>query len=205
MPRYGWRRSSRPVSRELAISDDRFHHGEHGESPALRARRAAERLGISAGAIAIPHPDEGDGVRFRGRAADTLVGTLAGGLPRRPAGEFTECPDEDLRDPDRVHVDAHLNVHLCQGLLMGNLREVPLARLLAEWQPDAHPVVGPLLRGGPAELARAHGFDTGPGFVSACHLCYRVRDALRDRYPSSLGPASVYGEEGAVASRHRRT
>ena len=174
----------------LALSDDAFHHGAQGESPAARARRAAERLGIPVGSIAIPHPDEGEGVRFRGRAADTLVE----GLARRPARTFPECPDEDLRDPDRVHVDAHGNVHLCQGLLLGNLRVVPLARLLSEWDPDADPVVGPLLRGGPAELARVHGFDTGAGYVSACHLCYRVRHALRERYPSSLGPPSVYGE-----------
>jgi len=174
---------------ELAVSDDDFHHDARGESPAARARRAAERLGIPVGSISIPRPGEGEGVRFRGRAADTLVD----GLPRRPAREFTTCPDEDLRHPARVHVDPSLAVHLCQGLLMGNLRDVPLGRLLAEWRPEEHPVVGPLLRGGPAELARAHGFDASEGYVSACHLCYRVRDALRGRYPAALGPPSVYG------------
>ncbi|MHC4340088.1 MAG: radical SAM protein [Planctomycetota bacterium] len=184
----------RPLARlglaDLALSDDAFHHrGE--DSPAERARAAAERLEIPTGTIRIPQPEEGEGVRYRGRAADRL----ADARPKRPAAEFTECPDEDLRAPGRVHADAMGNVHLCQGILLGNLWEVPLARLLREYDPDRHPVCGPILRGGPARLAEELAIDIEDEYVSACHLCYRVREAALARYPGHLGPGQVYGRE----------
>jgi hypothetical protein len=175
---------------DLALSDDAFHHrGE--DNPAERARAAAERLEIPTGTIRIPQPEEGEGVRYRGRAADRL----ADERPKRPAAEFTECPDEDLRAPGRVHVDAMGNVHLCQGILLGNLWEASLARMLEEYDPDRHPVCGPILRGGPARLAEELAMDLDNQYVSACHLCYRVREAALARYPGHLGPGQVYGRE----------
>jgi hypothetical protein len=173
----------------LTLSDDRFHGGDAAETPAARARAAAERLGMDVGTICIPHPEDDEGVRFRGRAADTLT---AGRPPAAP-DELTSCPDEDLADPGRVHVDAFGNVHLCQGLLLGNVWEKPLGRLLAEHDAAAHPIFGPLIRGGPAALAREHGVEIEETAVSACHLCYLVRKSLLDRFPEHLGPAAVYG------------
>jgi hypothetical protein len=176
---------------DLSVSDDPLHHGEGEESPARRALRAAERLGIPAGAICIPRPEQGDGARFRGRAADKLTS----GLPRRCGREFGECPDEDFADPGRVHVDAYGNVHLCQGILMGNMWRTPLSELVRSYDPERHPIVGPLHRGGPAALADEHGLSPEAEYVSACHLCYRIRERLLDRFPEELGPGQVYGRE----------
>jgi hypothetical protein len=176
---------------DLSISDDPLHHGPGDESPARRALRAAERLGIPAGAICTPRPEQGEGVRFRGRAADKLVA----GLPRTDWREFRECPDEDFTDPGRVHVDAYGNVHLCQGILMGNMWKTPLSELVRSYDPESHPVVGPLRRGGPAALAVEHGVSPERDYVSACHLCYRTREILLDRFPGDLGPGQVYGRE----------
>ncbi len=176
---------------DLSVSDDALHHGEGGESPARRALRAAQRLGIPVGAISIPQPGQGEGLRFRGRAADNL----AAGLPQRPWREFGECPDEDFADPGRVHVDAYGNVHLCQGILMGNMWQTPLSELVRSYDPERHPVVGPIHRGGPAALAAEHGLSPELEYVSACHLCYRLRELLLDRFPDELGPGQVYGRE----------
>jgi hypothetical protein len=176
---------------DLSVSDDALHHKEGEESPAARALRAAERLGIPAGAICTPRPEQGDGVRFRGRAADKLTS----GLPRRSGREFDECPDEDFAEPGRVHVDAYGNVHLCQGILMGNMWRTPLSELLRRYDPRTHPVVGPIQRGGPAALAEEYGLSPEPAYVSACHLCYRIRERLLDRLPEALGPGQVYGRE----------
>lgn len=178
---------------DLSVSDDALHHGEGAESPAHRALRAAERLGIPASAIRTVRPEQGEGVRFRGRAADKLTW----GLPRRPWHEFGECPDEDFADPGRVHVDAYGNVHLCQGILMGNMWRTPLSELVSSYHPRKHPVVGPLHRGGPAALAVEHGVSPVSEFVSACHLCYRIRERLLDRFPDELGPGQVYGRGSA--------
>jgi hypothetical protein len=176
---------------DLSVSDDALHHGEAEESPARRALRAAERLGIPAGAICTPPPQQGEGVRLRGRAADKLVS----GLPRRRWREFDECPDEDFADPGRVHVDAYGNVHLCQGILMGNMWRTPLSELVGSYDPHERAVAGPLSRGGPAALVEEHGLPPEPDYVSACHLCYRIRESLLERFPDELGPPQVYGRD----------
>ena len=101
-----------------------------------------------------PHPGEkgqsliAGGAKFRGRAADKLTE----GLPTRPWRELQECPFEDLVSPSRVHVDSYGNIHICQGISIGNFWEKPLSEIMAEYHPDKHPICGPLGRKGPAGL-----------------------------------------------------
>jgi hypothetical protein len=135
-------------------------------------------------------PITGGQVRFRGRA----VVKLAEGVPRQPWSEFVECPDEDFSNPGRVHVDAFGNVHLCQGVLMGNLWQQPLKEIVAGYDPAAHPIIGPLVDGGPVALVKRYGLPHEDSYVDACHLCYFARDQLRHRFPELLGPPTVYGE-----------
>jgi MoaA/NifB/PqqE/SkfB family radical SAM enzyme len=186
---------------DLSVSSDAFHSGEIEDPRPGYAVEAAKRLGIDEAVITIDPPEVcvspeekglpivGGSVRFRGRAAKELVANL----PRRPWDEFTECPDEDFLDPGRVHVDGHGNVHLCQGLLLGNLEETALKELLASYDPHSHPIIGPLVAGGPAELVRHYDLPHEDGYVDACHLCYEARAALRERFPDVLGPPQVYG------------
>jgi len=94
-----------------------------------------------------------------------------------------------------VHVDGFGNVHLCQGLLLGTLDQMTLREMVEAYDPHAHPIIGPLLRGGPAELVRTYELDLESGAVDACHLCYEARAALRERFPECLAPAQVYGAE----------
>lgn len=188
----------------INVSDDQFHSGSEEDTAAKRALAAAQQLGIPCGVIAISpptitHREEqssakgepivGGGVRFRGRAVDKL----AAGLPTRSWRTFTECPYENLRDPGRVHIDAYGNVHLCQGLSMGNIWKTPLAELVRAYRAEEHPLVAPLVEGGPAELVRCYGVPVQEGYVEACHLCYVVRRALLDRFPEYLAPPQVYG------------
>jgi hypothetical protein len=189
---------------DLSVSDDAFHHGDEEDNPAKRALRAASRLGVTAGSICIEQPTVetgpemgqargqpviGGGAMFRGRAVEKL----AEGLPRRPWEDLTECPHETLRDPGRVHLDAYGHVHLCQGLSMGNMWETPLATLVQEYEPDSHPICGPLLEGGPAELATRYQVAHDEAYVDECHFCYALRLALLDRFPHYLAPRQVYG------------
>jgi hypothetical protein len=188
----------------LSISNDSFHYGQEKNNPAATALAAAGRLGLPASPIRIdppelvlPSPDEkgkgqaiiGGGARFRGRAADKLTK----GLPVRPWEELVECPYEALESPSRVHVDAFGNVHICQGISMGNMWDMPLSRLVAGYDPDSHPICGPLSRGGPAELVRASGLKPEARYVDECHLCYSARKAVIDKFPDLLGPRQVYG------------
>ncbi len=197
---------------DLSVSSDRFHSGDEAGLLAANAQRAAARLGIPCGAIRIAQPGEScseagqgqipegeSGLMYRGRAA----AKLAGKARLHPWETFTECPHENLAEPGRVHIDPLGNVHLCQGILLGNLFETPAKALCAAYRPEQHPVVGPLLTGGPAELARRYGVthaegDTAgcaaSGYADACHLCYEARRRLRARLPDWLGPGQVYGE-----------
>jgi hypothetical protein len=191
---------------ELSVSDDAFHQGDDSPNTARMAFEAASSLGLPAGSICIEKPvalpaSEGQGrkgepvvggdVLFKGRAAEKLVE----GLPRRASSEFTECPHEELVHPGRVHVDSYGNVQLCQGICIGNLWEMTLKEIVENYRPEKHPICGPLLKGGPYELARQYGVDYDGSHVDACHLCFLTRKQLLDRFPEQLAPRQVYGLE----------
>jgi hypothetical protein len=129
-------------------------------------------------------------VRYRGRAAEKLAerATL------RSWDEFTECSTEDLREPGRVHVDPFGNLHVCQGISMGNLFHTPLKQICESYDPDTHPIIGPLLAGGPVELVRRYDLPHKEAYADECHMCYETRRALRGRFPEVLGPDQMYGE-----------
>jgi len=182
------------------LSSDLFHGDtdEQSQTPEARFGSAAARaLGIASGTMAVETPvggecyprREGGTLMFRGRAAAKLLG----GVPRQPWQGFTECPHEELQDPSRVHVDALGYLHLCQGITMGNLFQRPLAELVATYDPRTHPIVGPLLEGGPAELVRRYDLPHEEAYADSCHLCYRAREALRARFPEVLAPDQMYG------------
>ncbi len=71
---------------------------------------------------------------------------------------------------------------------MGNMWRVPLSELVRGYRAASHPLCGPLVRGGPAELAPPDG-----RYVDECHCCYSGRKAILAKFPEYLGPAAVYG------------
>ena len=199
-----WLRPIRDLSiADFSVSDDAFHRLDTNDQKAEFARQAAEQLGIPTAAICIEPPRVsaqvaeggrgkpvvGGGVLFKGRAAEKLTS----GLPVRPCEELTTCPHEDLLSPERVHVDAYGNVHLCQGLSMGNIWERPLRELVRDYDAHKHPIAGPLIRGGPIRLATEHRVEMGDGYVDECHLCYTIRKLLMPRFPQHLAPKEPYG------------
>ncbi len=191
---------------DVSISDDSFHYEDEKDNPAKRALSAAKRLSMPVGSICIGKPtietgidkeqDKGTpviggGAMFRGRAVEKL----AQELPKRRWEEFTECPYEDLKEPERVHLDSYGNVHLCQGLSMGNMWKTPLSRIVKNYNGDSHPICGPLIKGGPVLLAKEYKVKHEDKYVDACHFCYIIRLALIDRFPQYLTPRQVYGLE----------
>lgn len=189
---------------DLSVSDDLFHSGDEEENSAKLAIAAAKKLGMPVDSICIERPVleaetgesrergepvVGGGVVFRGRAVEKLID----GLPGQSGARYTECPYEDLVDPKRVHIDPFGNVHLCQGLIIGNMWKTPLSEIIRDYKTDAHPICKPVHEGGPARLAEVFEFPAEGNYVTACHFCYQVRLSLIDRFPDFLGPRSVYG------------
>ncbi|MCB2183123.1 MAG: 4Fe-4S cluster-binding domain-containing protein [Desulfobulbaceae bacterium] len=188
----------------MNISNDSLHYGDQEATPASIAIRVAERLGIETAPICIDKPKVeeqhaeggtkgrpviGGNVKFRGRAVEKLTGNL----PLRLKEQLTQCPYEDLVSPSRVHVDAFGNVHLCQGISMGNWRQTSLSELVKNYEAQKHPICGPLVRGGPMRLCEEYGLDMKDEYVDECHLCYAARLALLDQIPAYLAPRQVYG------------
>lgn len=190
---------------DLSISDDEFHSGDEGESGAKRAAKAAEELGMPAASICIEKPafeppadDKGEpvvkgGALFKGRAVEKLTA----GLPTSKPDDFVECEHEELAEPGRVHIDAFGHVQVCQGISIGNMWKTPLSELVSGYDASSHPICGPLIKGGPRELARAHSVELDGEFVDECHYCFLVRRALIDRFPEYLAPRQVYGLDDA--------
>jgi MoaA/NifB/PqqE/SkfB family radical SAM enzyme len=187
---------------DLSISNDLYHYSDAQSRQAWNAIAAAGELGIPVGEICVAQPESaeaasskgqlpecGSAVMFRGRATCKLV-------PRatlRPWDLFTACPHEDLREPGRSHLDPLGNLHICQGISLGNVFETPLKELCAKYNADMHPICGPLLEGGPAALVQEYNLPHAEAYADACHLCYEARLALREHFPEILVPDQMYG------------
>ena len=188
--------------KDLSISSDLFHWDEAISRQAEYALAAAERLEIPAGIISIAGLESLSGyqpmgklesgesqVMFRGRAAVKLA-------PRAPQitwDSFTTCPYEDLIEPGRLHLDPNGNLHICQGICIGNLFERPLRDIVESYEPQTHPITGPLLERGPMGLVLKYQVPHRDTYADACHLCYETRLALRDLFPILLAPDPIYG------------
>jgi hypothetical protein len=186
---------------DLSVSSDLYHCEKSlGERP-QNAVVAAKWLGIPTGMISVSQPDEESkeshgqleeaesGVMYRGRAAEKL----ASRAPSHPWEGFDSCPHEDLREPGRIHLDPLGNLHICQGIVIGNLFEKPLKQICDEYDADSHPICGVLLAGGPAALVTEYNLPHASRYADACHLCYIARDNLRIRFPELLAPNQMYG------------
>jgi len=189
--------------RNLSISSDQYHWSEPIGYRARNACQAAEQLGIPVGKISIAQPDSAgvehpsgqrpfgeSGVMYRGRAALKL----AERAQQYPWESFDRCPYEDLINLGRVHLDPDGNVLVCEGILLGNIHQNTLVEIFSQYEPETHPIIGPLLRGGPAELVQTYDLPHEINYADACQMCYLARAALQSRFQDILAPARIYQE-----------
>jgi len=185
---------------DLTVSSDLYHSNEKLSQLVKNALAAAGQLDIPIDVISVAQPESiaqcasgqlpagESGVMYRGRAAEAL----AQYAKRQPWETLNTCPHEDLRDPGRVHLDSLGNIHICQGISLGNLRQRSLAEICSSYEPESHPICGPLLKGGPAALVSHYKLPHLEDYADACHLCYTARLALRGEFSSILGPDQMY-------------
>lgn len=187
----------------IGLSDDAFHYGDERDTPPKIAHEVCEELGISNSFYCIEPPTiktdsnnntkgkpiVGGGTVFKGRAVEKL----SNGLPFGNWPEFTSCPHEDIDKPERIHLDPFGNVFICQGISIGNINNRPLSDIFAKYQPEKHPILGPILKGGPAQLAKVYEYTPSGKYIEPCHLCFAVRKQLMSRFKEELTPPQVYG------------
>jgi MoaA/NifB/PqqE/SkfB family radical SAM enzyme len=193
---------------QLYISDDTFHYRSTKNTPAKRARQAAQGMGIPTTRINIEmnpdakgkNPGEIDGsprfdsrMRFRGRATNLISNEMK----THNWQKLTRCPATDLDEPESLSIDPFGNVSICQGLTIGNALETSFSDVIKSYQIDNHPFLSALKDGGPALLASRFSIEPDHDFGDACHLCYEIRSSLVPSFPQYLAPRHVYGLEKA--------
>lgn len=197
-----WLKPFADLIEDLTISSDLYHYSEINSQQVRNAAAAAKELGIPLGTISVAQPEETNAalqvgqlplgeaaVMYRGRATCELV-------PRatlRPWNKFNSCPHEDLHEPGRCHLDPYGNLHICQGVSIGNIFQRSLKEICNNYHPEAHPICGPLLAGGPMALVEEYNLPHAENYADACHLCYEARTKLRERFPNELTPDQMYG------------
>ena len=190
---------------DLSVSDDCFHSFNELDHPSNLIEKIGKNLGVPVSTLTLHRPDDipnnmieikkgepiiGGNIRLRGRAADKLTKNL----PITESLFFNSCGHEELINPMRVHLDAYGYVHICQGINIGNMWEKPLSDIIRDYDPYNHPIVAPLIKGGPLELARQYQIPYQEKFVESCHMCYEIRRVLRSYHPEQLQPNQIYGE-----------
>ncbi|HIH01605.1 TPA: hypothetical protein HA259_05980 [Thermoplasmata archaeon] len=185
---------------DLSVSDDEYHRMSEDDLRARNVVVAAEQLGIPVGVLKVCRPgtdsEDGGQMYFRGRASEKIAPEHC---TRDPAG-LTSCP-EDLASPSRVHVDPLGLVHVCQGIVVGDVRAHRLVDILEGYDHSKDPVLSALVNGGPAALVQRLGLELPiEKFADDCHLCYVARESLRARFPQLLGPDEMYGCESREPS-----
>lgn len=190
---------------DLSVSDDCFHMLSPSDHPSILIEKIGSELGVPVNTLCLYKPDEipndieinkgepitGGNIRIRGRAADTLSSYL----PTKESIFLNSCGYEDLVNPMRVHLDAYGYIHICQGITIGNMWEKPLSEILTTYDPYNHPIVAPLVKGGPLELAKTYQIPFKEQFVETCHMCYTIRKTLRAYHPEYLQPNQIYNEQ----------
>jgi hypothetical protein len=194
-----WLSPFKGLIEDFSISGDLYHDDEVLSESVVNAMNAAEKLGIPASVITIAQPGEEGAlplgaacVRYRGRAA----AELSGEVETLEWSKFAECEHEELRDPGRLHLDPYGNLHVCQGIIIGNIFHASLKEIADGYDPESHPIVGALLEGGPVALVERYGAAHAERYADCCQLCDEVRRKLRGRFPEELAPDQMYGPPG---------
>ena len=190
---------------DLSVSDDCFHMINEFDHPSLVLEKLGKEIGVPINTLTLNKPDDipienieikkgepiiGGNIRLRGRAADKLTKNL----PVQESMYLNTCGHEELVNPMRVHLDAYGYVHICQGISIGNMWEEPLSEILLNYNAYDHPIVAPLIKGGPFELAKKYQIPYQEKFIETCHMCYEIRKELRSYHPEYLQPNQMYNE-----------
>lgn len=207
----------------LALSVDPFHCDYVPLDHVRNAFRAAKSLGMYVAIPGSCYFDEKDGdyslrrsreivTRFSPLAeiaADawhislqgTANDTFSERAPRHSwtwEGFFSGCFMVHTRfhglDSAAVESYGHVIPGPCWGISIGNAQDKKLSEIITTYDPQSHPILGPVYDEGPAGVARLameYGFEPTE-YISPCHLCTEARRALLDHYPEHLGPAIWY-------------
>ncbi len=84
----------------------------------------------------------------------------------------------------------------CQGICLGNAKKDSLLKIISEFKPRKHPIIGKVMgKGGVCsllELAIEKGYEPLEKYADKCHLCYSTQKFLRSYFPNILEPSNLW-------------
>jgi MoaA/NifB/PqqE/SkfB family radical SAM enzyme len=187
----------------IYISDDRYHYKNVEKSPARKVIEAAIKLGLPTTRIVIGEynlPERAPLLENNRLIVETLPLMMVGRATERiPINEQFDdwqssntCPFKELDNPESIFIDPYGNTQICQGITIGNIWASPLKEIMDQRNIYSHPIYGPLIRNGPKGIIEEYDLSPLSGYIDACHLCYKTRQMLLDRFPEFLSPLQVY-------------
>ena len=125
---------------DLTVSSDLYHCEKVLGEQAQNASAAAKWMNIPTDLISIDQPDASaaqthgqitgqSAVMFRGRAGVGVGSPYPSCHAPSMGGIHGMSARGSARTPARIHVDPLGNLHICQGVIIGNLFEKPLKDL----------------------------------------------------------------------------
>lgn len=84
----------------------------------------------------------------------------------------------------------------CQGICLGNAKKESLSKIIGDFNPRKHPIIGKVItKGGVSnllELAIEKGYKPQDGYADKCHLCFSAQNYLRPFFPNILEPSNLF-------------
>ncbi len=136
-------------------------------------------------------------ILYNGRASERLSGLVSAGrgVPTEICDQVPWWSNSQLKTLDLLELDPDGYLSKGCGIAFANIRQTPVADILANYDASRHPIFSTLLESGPLGLAReaeAYGYVLKTDYADKCHLCQEAREYLREKYPGYLVPDQHY-------------
>jgi len=112
----------------------------------------------------------------------------------QPTTLYGPCEEEPLTgntltNPESICIEPSGSANICWNLPIGNVKRLPLKRLITEYDWRRDPITRILVEEGPVGLlklpeARDYQFQEEQ-YINKCHLCTEIRKTLKLDYPNA--------------------
>lgn len=118
------------------------------------------------------------------------------GIPQGKCTELSTCLGaRDPFNPAMVWIDAHGNVMICYGIIIGNVYKTSFNEIISNYSPNSNPITAILKDVGPKglhNLSVDFGLNPPLNYFDECDVCFQNRKLLQKLFYTVLGPSECY-------------
>ena len=131
-------------------------------------------------------------ILYNGRAAERLAPLVSAGrgIPGDTCDQVPWWYNGHLKTLELLELDPDGYLSKGCGIAIANIKDTPVAEILAGYDATRHPIFSILLETGPIGLAReaeAYGYVLKTDYADRCQLCQEAREYLLGKYPDYPG------------------